>query len=184
MRKVIYWVNTSVDGFVEGPHGEFDWALVGPELDQYSRDVHEHVDTLLYGRRVFEMMAGYWPTAGAASDDPHDQWFLPVWNSTPKIVFSRSQRSIEWADEVVGGDLAAAIERLRSAPGRDLLLTGGAELAARLSELDLIDEYRIAVHPVVLAGGRQVLPLTERRTLTLVDATVLDERVTVMRYTR
>ena len=184
MRRIIYWVHTSVDGFVEGPNGEFDWPQLGPELDQYGRDLHERVDTLLYGRRVFEMMADYWPTAGSASDDPHDQWFAPVWHSTPKIVYSRSLRSTEWADQIIGGDLTVGVERLKSAPGADLLLNGGAELAAVLSDLGLIDEYHIVVHPVVLGGGRQVLPVTGRLNLTFTGATVLDERVTVMRYTR
>ena len=73
MRKIIYWVHTSIDGYVAGPHGEFDWPALGPEVFGYSEAMNEQVDTLMYGRVVWDMMAAYWPTADAdpATTDDH-----------------------------------------------------------------------------------------------------------------
>lgn len=182
MRRIVYWVHTSVDGFIEGPNGEFDWPRLGPELSGYSRQLHDRVDTFLYGRRVWELMASYWPTAESVSDHPHDRWFAPVWRATRKIVFSRTLTSAEWADRVIGSDLVGQVSGLKAAPGKDLLLTGGAELAAELTRLGLIDEYHVAVHPVVLGGGKQVFPVAERLNLNLAGATVYDDQVTVLRF--
>src|SRR5256885_1603898 len=71
MRKIIYWVHTSVDGFIDGPNGEFDWPVMGPELSAYSEALDWRVDTLLFGRPVWETMVGFWPNAEAISQDPH-----------------------------------------------------------------------------------------------------------------
>lgn len=81
MSKIIYWVHTSVDGFIDGPDGEFDRPRMGAELDK-------RVDTLLFGRPVWQMMVGFWPNAESMSDDPHVTTFAPFWRATPKIVFS------------------------------------------------------------------------------------------------
>ncbi|GAA3235125.1 dihydrofolate reductase family protein [Actinocorallia longicatena] len=153
MRKIIHWVHTSVDGFVSGPGGAFDWASLGPELADYSEALLERADTLLYGRVVWEMMAAHWPEADKRSSDEHSRKFAPAWRSMPKIVFSNTLEKDEWADRIIGGDIAAAVREIKAQPGRDLLLTGGSGLAASLTEHGLIDEYHIAVHPVVLGGG-------------------------------
>jgi dihydrofolate reductase len=180
MRKIIYWVHISLDGYIEGPNGEFDWARMGPELSRWGREQHERVDTFLYGRRVWEMMSSYWPTVESVSDHPHDRWFAPIWRATPKIVFSRTLTSSEWATEVI--DSVDRLKELKQAPGKDLLLTGGTELATGLANHGLIDEYHVGVHPVVLGGGKRVLPLAERRDLTLLGSAVYDDRVTVLRF--
>ena len=152
MRKIIYWVHVSVDGFVDGPNGEFDWPVMGPELSAYSEALDQRVDTLLFGRPVWEMMVGFWPNAESMSDDPHVVAFAPFWRATPKIVFSRTYAGDEWTDRVINGDLEAAVTALKAEPGADLLLTGGATLAGTLAELGLIDEFHVAVHPVVLGS--------------------------------
>ncbi|MEV4539635.1 dihydrofolate reductase family protein [Asanoa sp. NPDC049518] len=183
MRKIIYWVHTSVDGFIDGPNGEFDWPVMGPELSAYSEGLDRRVDTLLFGRPVWEMMVGFWPQAESMSDDPHVAAFAPFWRATPKIVFSRGYAGDEWTSRVIGDDLATEVAALKAQPGRDLLLTGGATLAAALTERGLIDEYHIAVHPVVLGGGRRLFASPEKRqNLRLVDARTVDGRVVVSQY--
>jgi dihydrofolate reductase len=183
MRKIIYWVHTSVDGFVDGPDGEFDWPVMGPELSAYSDALDRRVDTLLFGRPVWEMMVGFWPNAEAISTDPHVLAFAPFWRATPKIVFSRSYQGDEWTDRVIGGDLRAEVTALKAQPGADLLLTGGANLAAALTDLGLIDEYHIAVHPVVLGGGRKLFGKPEQRlNLQPMRSTLLDAHVVVTSY--
>lgn len=88
MRKLVYAVHTSLDGRIEGPNGEFDWAEMGPELSAHSQELTDRADTLLYGRRVWDMMSSYWPQAEEISDHPHDLEYAPIWRKTPKIVFS------------------------------------------------------------------------------------------------
>jgi dihydrofolate reductase len=183
MRKIIYWVHTSVDGFVDGPGGEFDWPVMGPELSAYSEALDQRVDTLLFGRPVWQMMVRFWPNAEAISDDPHVARFAPFWRATPKIVFSHGYAGDEWTDRVIGGDLAAEVAALKAQPGADLLLTGGANLAATLTGLGLIDEYHIAVHPVVLGGGRKLFAEPKHRLNLRTTATrLLDGRVVVTSY--
>ena len=183
MRKIIYWVHASVDGFIDGPNGEFDWPTMGPELSAYSEGLDQRVDTLLFGRPVWQMMVGFWPHAESMSDDPHVVAFAPFWRATPKIVFSRTYPGDEWTSRVISGDLATQVAALKAQPGRDMLLTGGAALAASLTELGLIDEYHIAVHPVALGGGRPLFAAPERRHhLRLVQARTLDGQVVVSHY--
>ena len=185
MRKIIYWVHTSIDGFVDGPNGAFDWAVMGPELSDYSDSLDRRVDTLLFGRPVWEMMVGFWPEAESMSDDPHIARFAPFWRSTPKIVFSRTFAGDEWTHRVIHDDLAAEVGALKAEPGADLLLTGGSALAAALTEHGLIDEYHIAVHPVVLGGGRRLFAEPkERLSLRPVQSRLLDGRIVVTTYER
>jgi dihydrofolate reductase len=184
MSRIIYWVHTSVDGFIDGPGGEFDWPVMGPELSAYSEELDKRVDTLLFGRPVWQMMVGFWPNAEAMSDDPHVTSFAPFWRATPKIVFSRSYQGDEWASRVITSDLATEVAALKARPGgADMLLTGGSALAAELTGLGLIDEYHIAVHPVVLGGGRPLFARPDQRlNLRLVGSRVVDGRVTVSHY--
>ncbi|MEV6038857.1 dihydrofolate reductase family protein [Nonomuraea sp. NPDC052116] len=185
MSKLIYWVHTSVDGHIEGPNGEFDWPAMGPELSAYGDEVHARVGTFLYGRVVWEMMSNYWPHAESISDDPHDLKFAPIWRSTPKVVFSTTLQEAGWDARIVSGDLAKEVAELKSGPGKDLLLNGGSRLAGALTELGLIDEYHIMVHPVVLGGGRPVFPpLKERTGLRLVETRTFDAGVALLRYER
>jgi dihydrofolate reductase len=176
MRKIIYWVHTSVDGFVDGPNGEFDWPTMGPELSAYSDSLDERVDTLLFGRPVWEMMVGFWPTAETMS-------FAPFWRAAPKIVFSHNYEGDEWASRVIRDDLQAQVTALKAEPGADLLLTGGAALAAALTDHRLIDEYHVAVHPVVLGGGRKLFgDSKERLNLRATDSRLVDGQVVVTNY--
>jgi dihydrofolate reductase len=180
MRKIIYWVHASVDGFVDGPNGEFDWPVMGPELSAYSESLDRRVDTLLFGRPVWQMMVGFWPNAESISDDPHVAAFAPFWRATPKIVFSRGYPGDEWTDRVIRDDLRGEVTALKARPGADLLLTGGSNLAAALTELGLIDEYHVAVHPVVLGGGRKLFAEPKQRlNLQLMESGVLDGQVVV-----
>ncbi|MFD5245213.1 dihydrofolate reductase family protein [Amycolatopsis sp. NPDC058340] len=182
MRKLVYAVHTSLDGHIEGPDGEFDWAEMGPELSAHSQELTDRADTLVYGRRVWDMMSSYWPRAEELSDHPHDLAYAPVWRKTPKIVFSRTLEEADWNTEVIGGDLAERAADLKRGPGKDLLLMGGAELAGALADRGLIDEFHIVVHPVVLGGGKQVFPGGVRTDLRLTGTRTLDGRAVLLTY--
>jgi len=185
MRKIIYWVHASIDGHIAGPNGEFDWPAVGPELFAYSDRMNEQVDTLLYGRAVWEMMAAYWPTADADPEttDDHARGFAPFWRATPKVVVSRTLEEAGWNARVIGKNLAEEITDLKARPGKDILLTGGAEVAASLTDLGLLDDYRIVIHPVVLGGGpRLFLEPKDRIGMRLTDSRTFDSQTVLLRY--
>lgn len=185
MRKIIYFVHTSVDGHIDGPNGEFDWPALGPELSAYSLALTERVDTFLYGRAVWDMMSGFWPHAGSMSTDPHDLSFAPIWRRTPKVVFSNTLTEADWNTRVIDGDLAEEVAALKRQPGKDLLLSGGSRLPATLTGLGLIDEYHIVVHPVVLGGGNRLfLEPKDRINLELVESKTFDSRTVLLRYDR
>ncbi|WP_188187943.1 dihydrofolate reductase family protein [Nonomuraea sp. SYSU D8015] len=185
MGKLIYWVHTSVDGHIDGPNGEFDWTEMGPELSAYGDEVHARVGTFLYGRLVWEMMSGYWPTADQTSDHPHDLTFASIWRSTPKVVFSTTLKEAGWNTRIVSGNLGEEVAELKRQSDQDLLLNGGSQLASAIGELGLIDEYHIMVHPVVLGGGRPLFPpQKERLDLRLTDSRTFDARTVLLRYER
>lgn len=183
MRKVIYWVHTSVDGFISGPNGEFDWPELTPELSDYSDEMTDRVGIFLYGRVVWELMSSYWPTADQVSDHPHSLKFAPIWRETPKVVFSRTITEAGWHARVTA-DVEGTVRALRAEEGKDMMVTGGAELAAVLASLDLIDEYQVVVHPVVLGGGKRVFPVRERVNLRLAETRAFDNRAVLLSYRR
>lgn len=184
MRKIIFWVHTSIDGYIDGPQGEFDWPVMGEELSAYSESLGDRCDTFLYGRGVWEGMVSFWPNAESMSNHPHVLEFAPRWRATPKIVFSTTLKTDDWAERIISDDLVKEVTDLKNRPGKDLLLTGGSSLAAALTEHGLIDEYHIAIHPVVLGGGRPLFAPTQNRlNLYLTNTQTLDSQVVVTHYT-
>jgi dihydrofolate reductase len=182
MSKIVHFVHQSIDGFIEGPNGEFDWPLMGPELSEFANRLND-VDAFLYGRVVWGMMVGFWPRAEEMSDDPHDVRFAPVWREKRKVVVSRTLGEADWNTEVLASveELAA----LKAEPGNDMVLFGGSGLAAALTERDLIDEYYVFVHPVILGGGKPTFQTPGKRfDLKLAETGTFDARVILLHYTR
>jgi dihydrofolate reductase len=181
MRKIVHFVHTSIDGYIHGPNGEFDWPVLSPELSAYSMSLHDRTDTLLYGRVVWGWMSSYWPTADSTSDHPHDIEYAPVWRRTPKIVVSRTLTEVGHGARLLSdaSDLAA----VKKEQGGDILLIGGSTLAASLTDLGLLDEYHIVVHPVVLGGGQPLFPAgRDRLNLGLIETKDIDGRCVLLRY--
>lgn len=179
MSSIRYFVHQSMDGFIEGPQAEFDWPVMGPELSEFSHAISDTADAFLYGRKVWEMMSGFWPNAEEISDDPHDVTYAPIWREKAKIVVSTTLEAADWNTTVVAdpADLPAL--------GQDLILFGGSALAGSLTAHGLIDEYLICVHPVVLGGGKPVFPDPGVRIgFDLAESRVLDGRVVLLRYRR
>ncbi|MER5863111.1 dihydrofolate reductase family protein [Kitasatospora sp. NPDC002040] len=182
MGKLIHFVHQSLDGFIEGPKGEFDWPRMGPELSAYSQELTGGDKVFLYGRVVWDMMAGYWPQAEQHSTHEHDLAFAPVWRAAPKVVVSRTLERADWNTRVIGENVVAELTALKDS-GLTLLLFGGSELAGYLTEHGLIDEYRVFVHPVALGGGKPAFrPQQHRIGLELVESRVLDGEVVLLRH--
>lgn len=175
MGKLIYMLNVSLDGFVETPDHGLDWATVDEQLHTWFNDQTRAVDASLYGRRLYELMADYWPTAG---DDPTvtdvEREFARLWNQMPKIVFSTSLERVEHNSRLVQGDVATVLEEVRREFDGDLDV-GGPNLAGQFVRRGLVDEYRLVVHPVVLGAGTPFWPELEAPLpLRLVDKLTFD----------
>jgi dihydrofolate reductase len=162
MGKLIYSMNVSLDGFVNTPDGGLDWAHVDEEIHTWFTELERGHDALLYGRRLYETMAAYWPTAEgdpAATDYMLD--FARVWNSKPKVVFSHTLETVDWNSQLVSGDLGEALAKVRAEFDGDLSV-GGPTLAAGFIERGLVDEYNLVVHPVILGAGTPFFPRLAR----------------------
>jgi dihydrofolate reductase len=181
MRKIMYYVHQSLDGFIEGPNGEFDWAILGPELADYSMSLTERADLFLYGRTVWEIMSSYWPNAESTGTDEHGREFAPIWRVMPKVVLSTTLQDPDWNTTVIRA--AEELRAIKEQPGKDILLTGSASVAAALTELGLLDEYHVVVHPVVLGGGKPAYhPVKERVNLSLTESRTFDNRTVLLRH--
>jgi dihydrofolate reductase len=158
MGKLIYLMNVSLDGYIETPDHSLDWTIVDDELHEWFNDRSREVAASLYGRRLYELMAAYWPTAQAdPSATPAMREFARIWLDTPKIVFSSTLASVDWNSRLVRGDVVAELSRLRAEFDGDLEV-GGPTLAAPLIRHGLVDEYRLVVHPVILGSGTPFFP--------------------------
>ncbi|QLY33791.1 dihydrofolate reductase family protein [Nocardia huaxiensis] len=179
MGKIIHIVHQSLDGYIEGPDGEFDWPVMDSELSIDTNTLAEEADAFLYGRGVWGLMSYFWPRAEQMSEHPHDLAFAPVWRAKPKYVVSRTLRTDEWNSTVIA-DPAELAEIKRD---KTLLLFGGTELASELTRRGLIDEYRVYVHPVLLGGGRTVFTDVKLRAgLRLVESRTYGGQVVLMRH--
>jgi dihydrofolate reductase len=185
MRKVIYSMLVSLDGFIEGPNRELDWHLIDEELHQYINDQQAGVGAYLYGRRMYENMTAYWPTADRDASSPgFVVEFAHIWKAMPKIVFSKTLEKVEWNSRLVRENIAEEVTRLKAQPGKDLAVSG-ANLAATFMKLGLIDEYQLFVQPIVLGSGTPFFPaLEDRINLKLVETHIFSSGVILLRYQR
>ncbi len=158
MRKIILWMSVSLDGYVEGPEREIDWHLVDDELHRHYNDQARTMGGFLHGRVMYELMADFWPTADAdpANAGPVAE-FAGIWRDMPKYVYSRTLERADWNSTIVRDVVPQEVAALKAAPGGDLGL-GGAELAAAFLRHDLVDAYRIYVHPVRIGRGKPLFP--------------------------
>jgi dihydrofolate reductase len=185
MRKIVLMMSVSVDGYIEGPNREIDWHLVDDELHwEFNRQLRE-MGAFLSGRVTWELMAGFWPTADQDPDStPPMVEFSRIWRDTPKIVYSRTLQEAGWNTEVVRDVVAEEVRQLKAEPGGDLAL-GGAEVAAAFLAQDLVDEYRIYVHPVRIGRGKPLFaPSDTRAQLELASTHAFGNGVVLLHYRR
>jgi dihydrofolate reductase len=183
MRDVTYSMGVSLDGYIVGPDGGFGWTEPDPEVFRFWIDEIRDVGVHLLGRRLYETML-YWETA---AEDPSlgeaELEWTRLWNPLPKVVFSTTLSSVQGTARLATGSVAEEIARLRAEPGEGEIAIGGATLAAEAAALDLIDEYRTIVHPVLVGGGIPFFARNERRVdLELVETRTFNSRFVYLRY--
>lgn len=158
MRKLIYLLNTSLDGYVEDANGSLDWTIIDEEIHQFFNDQEREFEVSLYGRRLYETMQPYWSTADQNPDMlAVEKEYARIWNAIPKIVFSRTLDHVEGNATLMRDGLIEQITKLKSQPG-GWMSVGGPTLAASPIEAGLIDEFRVVIHPVILGGGKPFFP--------------------------
>ncbi|RYY96619.1 MAG: dihydrofolate reductase [Chitinophagaceae bacterium] len=167
MRSIILNLAVSLDGYIEGPNGEYDWCLT--DQDYGLNELLQRVDAWFIGRRSYELMCTMPDNGG-----------LP---RMKEYVFSNSLTEVREGARLVRGDIAAEVARIRREPGKDIWLFGGAALTASLLQLGLVDEFQLAVHPLLLGGGKPLFQEAADRTqLELTGTQAYDSGLVVLRY--
>ncbi len=155
MRKLVVFNLVSLDGYFAGSDGNIDWHVVDLELDSWAAQTIDQYDTVLLGRITYEMFAGYWPAALAdpgTSED--DRVVAKALNDWKKIVVSRTLDKAGWHNTEVLRDIQPErIQQLKSGTGRDIVVYGSGTVVKQLTNLGLVDEYRLMVNPIVLGEG-------------------------------
>ena len=183
MRSVTYSMSMSLDGYIVGPDGGFDWPGFEAEVFRFWIDEIREVGVHLMGRRLYETML-YWETADQDPQlgDDELEW-SGLWKPLPKVVFSTTLSAVQGNARLASGDLADEIGRLRAESGGGDIAIGGATLASEVAALGLIDEYRVMVYSVLVGGGIPFFPRDERRVdLELVETRTFSSKVVYLRY--
>lgn len=174
----------SLDGYFVNAQGDMSWAkkdLGDMEWNEYVASNARGGGALVFGRVAYEMMASFWPSPLAARMMPE---VAKQMNTLPKLVFSRTLQSVDWANTtLVKGDAVAGMRRLKQGGGRDMVILGGGRLTAQLAEAGLIDEYTFVVNPLVLGAGRTLFEgVTRRLDLKLTTSRVFRNGNVVLTY--
>ncbi|MCK2242792.1 MULTISPECIES: dihydrofolate reductase family protein [unclassified Crossiella] len=185
MRRLLFSMGMSVDGCYEGPDREIDWHRVDEELHLHMNEQIRQWGMFLHGRVTHELMAAHWPTADTNPEaGPAETEFAGIWRDMPKWVYSSSPVSTEWNTTVKREVDPAEIRALKEQPGGDICV-GGPNLARAFRQHDLIDEYRVYVHPVLLGRGRPLFPELDLSTdLRLAESRSFGNGVVLLRYER
>jgi dihydrofolate reductase len=187
MRKVILFMHLSLDGFVCGPHDELDWATMNDdEIGKFLiPELQKTVDTMLVGRVLYQGFEQYWPAVPKDPKAPPELVEFAQWmDDTPKVVFSNTLKEVKWKNSrLAKSDPVSTVQQLKKEPGGDMVIFGGAALAAFFTKNNLVDEYRLKLEPVVLGKGKPLFKdLNERVKLKLIRSKAFESGVTGLYY--
>lgn len=184
MRKLIYGMNLTLDGYIAAPGDDIGWSEPSDELFQWWLEQEQEISLFLYGRKLWESMSSYWPTGDQQPDaSPAEIAFARNWRDTPKVVFSSTIDKVDWNARLYSGDAVAEIARLKAEEGGPMRV-GGATLAAAAMRAGLVDEYTLVTNPVLVGGGTPFFSaLDSWVNLDLVETLPLPGGVVMTRYT-
>jgi len=187
MRKVVASINVTLDSYMSGPNCELDWHFEkwGPDLAQSFCEQLSHADTILLGRVTYSAMARYWPQKAQDLSFPReDIAFADMMNNYTKVVFSNTLTSSAWINsKLIKGNLKKEVQNLKKQRGKDIIIYGSGKLIASMVELDLIDEYVLWVHPVLLGQGKPLFKyLPDTMNMKLVKTTTYRSGVVMLCY--
>jgi dihydrofolate reductase len=185
MRKVIVTMWVTLDGFIAGPNGEMDWVMVDDEMGKYEDDIVSSADTLILGRVTYESFAGAWPHVPEnPSASKGEIEYAHKLNAMAKLVFSKTLDKAEWNNSKLMREvLPEEVEKMKQEPGKDMVIYGSASIVQTLTNLGLIDEYQLLVHPVVLGSGKPLFKnIKDRVNLKLVETRTFHSGVVLLNY--
>ncbi|MEO8392147.1 MAG: dihydrofolate reductase family protein [Chloroflexota bacterium] len=188
MRKIISLIHLSLDSLSAGPNDELDWISYDSELEQDAHSIQDFTDAVIWGRKTYEGMAGYWLTVpGNPASSPAELEHARYLDASTKIVVSRTLDHIDWAGNtktvLIKDNIAEQINAIKQQSGKDIWFLGSPVLAQTFMELDLIDEYRFNINPVVLGVGKPFFANPARNfKLKLMASKTLQSGVVTLRY--
>jgi dihydrofolate reductase len=161
MRKLFTFNMVTLDGFFEGPNGDIDWHNAdNQEFNDFAIEQMSTMDTILFGRKTYQMMASFWPSEIAVQSDPI---IADLMNRMSKVVFSRTLENVDWNNtRLIRGNAGQEIRKMKMQPGKDLAIFGSANLISTV--MDEVDEHRVMVNPILLGGGVPLFKNTPERT--------------------
>lgn len=182
MRKIILNLTVTLDGFIEGPNAEMDWLVRDEEIDfgDILNDILSDKDIIFYGRVSYDKWGNFQPDTNA-SQKIIDAYKLM--DSKQKYIFSKTTKDDNTPAIFINSNIKGRVLEIKEQSGKDIWLYGGAKLTTTFLNLDLIDEYRLAVHPVILGKGKLLFQnIKDRHQLTLIDTKSYKSGVTLMTY--
>jgi len=187
MRKLIFFMHTSLDGFVAGVNGEMNWIKVDDAMFDFVGTMTDQADTALYGRLTYQMMESYWPTAGenpnaSKHDIEHSIWY----NKVSKIVLSRTiKESGKNNTKVISENISDQINKIKQQDGQNILIFGSPSASNSLLNEGLVDEFWIFVNPILLGQGIPLFKdISESVKLSLIETKTFDIGVIALHYTK
>jgi dihydrofolate reductase len=187
----------SADGYFAAPDGNLDWVVPEEQLDKAGADSLSDSDTILLGRRTYEMFESFWPHAlddTATAADPHSAGrrspeirAMAVWiNNAIKLVVSKTRKEVTWKNSRLLHDVdAREIDDIKRQPGKTIMIFGSGSIVSQLTQHDLIDEYHFIVGPILLGGGQSLLTgVSKRSSLNLLEAKQYPSGNVALRYAR
>lgn len=197
MRRIMMFNRVTADGYFAGPDGNLDWVVPDEEIDKEGAKGIPGTDTVLFGRRTYELFERFWPQAAgdsSAAPDPHAagrrsptmRAMATFLNEATKFVFSRTLKEVTWRNSRLLDKLdPREIDAMKRQPGKDMIIFGSGSIVSQLTQHGLIDEYQFVVSPILLGSGRPLLSgLPTSTRLRLVQAREYRSGNVMLRYTR
>ena len=176
-RKILLDLAITLDGFIEGKNGEIDWCIMDPEME--FNDFLNGIDTILYGRKSYDLWGQFTPE----SMDDAEREMMELIHRKEKYVFSKTQKGTDNQAIFINDNIPEEVAKLKSKPGKDIWLYGGASLITTFMDLGLIDEFRLSVHPVILGEGKPLfIDIKQRIHLNLVHTKSFSSGVVQLIY--
>ena len=187
MRRIIVTMWVTLDGFIAGPKGEMDWvtSIYDEAMGQYEIDFLTAADTLILGRVTYQSFAGSWPKVPEnPSVSEQEKAYAAELNAMKKIVFSKTLEKAEWENSMVFRAIAPEeIKKIKQEPGKNIIIYGSASIVQELTNLGLIDEYQILMHPVILGDGKPLFKgVRTKHELELIKTKVNPSGVVILYY--
>ena len=197
MRRILMFNHVTADGYFAGPDGNLNWVVPDEEIDQAAMQRTPSIDTILLGRRTYELFEAYWPHAlddSSTAADPHDSSRrsstlreMAVWiNEANKLVFSRTLKKVTWNNTRILPEIdSRAIQTMKRERERDMIVFGSGSVVSEFTKHGLIDEYQFVVNPVLLGQGKRLLEgMSKNSKLKLLESKQYPSGNVVLRYAR